>query len=232
LSGEGCYFAGITYATQSITFAITGCKPAAEVSVTILAKSFADQIGNYGPGLDVVSPVVNVKAAVQALPSPAPTSSATPTATPMPTASPTASPTPLPTPEATLAVVPVVEPPSPPPAEQPAPTPEPVFEAEQVVPFAPVASIRAIEASLVSEPVAPRRPRSNAVVTLTEPLPQPKTEVKIEPVPQAVSKTIAPVMNLSWVMPAASVGSAVLGAVAGALIVRSRLRRNPRLRIA
>jgi hypothetical protein len=228
LSGEGCYFAGITYATQSITFAITGCKPAAEVSVTILAKSFVDQTGNYGPALDLASPVVNVKAAVQALPSPAPT----PTATPMPTASPSATPSPIPTPEATLAVVPVVEPPSPPPAEQPAPTPEPVFEAEQVVPFAPVASIRAIEASFVIEPVAPRQPRSNAVVTLTEPLPQPKTEVKIEPVPQAVSKTIAPVMNLSWVMPAASVGSAVLGAVAGALIVRGRLRRNPRLRIA
>jgi hypothetical protein len=228
LSGEGCYFAGITYATQSITFAITGCKPAAEVSVTILAKSFVDQIGNHGPGLDVVSPVVNVKAAVQALQSPAPT----PTATPMPTASPSATPTPVPTPEATLAVVPVVEPPSPPPAEQPAPTPEPVFEAEQVVPFAPVASIRAIEASLVSEPVAPRRPRSNSVVTLTEPLPQPKTEIITEPQPQSAPKAIAPVMNLSWVMPTASVGSAVLGAVAGALIVRSRLRRNPRLRIA
>jgi hypothetical protein len=228
LSGEGCYFAGITYATQSITFAITGCKPAAEVSVTILAKSFVDQIGNHGPGLDVVSPVVNVKAAVQALQSPAPT----PTATPMPTASPSATPTPVPTPEATLAVVPVVEPPSPPPAEQPAPTPEPVFEAEQVVPFAPVASIRAIEASLVSEPVAPRRPRSNSVVTLTEPLPQPKTEIITEPQPQSAPKAIAPVMNLSWVMPMASVGSAVLGAVAGALIVRSRLRRNPRLRIA
>ena len=228
LSGEGCYFAGITYATQSITFAITGCKPAAEVSVTILAKSFVDQIGNHGPGLDVVSPVVNVKAAVQALQSPAPT----PTATPMPTASPSATPTPVPTPEATLAVVPLVEPPSPPPAEQPAFRPEPVFEAEQVVPFAPVASIRAIEASFVIEPVAPRQPRSNTAVTLTEPLPQPKTEVKIEPVPQAAPQAIAPVTNLSWMMPAASVGSAALGAVAGALIVRSRLRRNPRLRIA
>ncbi len=226
LSGEGCYFAGITYATQSITFAITGCKPAAEVSVTILAKSFVDQTGNYGPGLDLASPMVTVQAAVQALPSPAPTPSATPTA------SPSATPSPIPTPEATLAVVPVVEPPSPPPAEQPAPTPEPVFEAEQVVPFAPMTSIRAIETSFVSEPVAPRQPRSNAVVTLTEPLPQPKTEVKIEPVPQAASKTIAPATNLSWVMPAASVGSAVLGAVAGALIVRSRLRRNSRLRIA
>ena len=218
LSGEGCYFAGITYATQSITFAITGCKPATEVSVTILAKSFVDQIGNHGPALDLASPVVKVQAAVQA--------------TPAPTATPTATASPVPTPEATLAVVPVVEPPSPPPAEQPAPSPEPVFEAEQVVPFAPIASIRAIEASFVSEPVAPRQPRSNAVVTLTEPLPQPKTEVKIEPVPQAVSKTIAPVMNLSWVMPAASVVSAALGAVAGALIVRSRLRRKPRLRIA
>ena len=232
LSGEGCYFAGITYATQSITFAITGCKPAAEVSVTILAKSFVDQIGNHGPGLALVSPVVTVQAAVQALPSPAPTSSATPTATPMPTASPTASPTPAPTPEATLAVVPPVEPPSPPPAEQPAAMPEPVFEAEQVVPFAPVASIRAIEASLVSEPVAPRQPRSNAVVTLTESLPQPKTEIIAEPQPQAAPKAIAPATNLSWVMPAASVVSAALGAVAGALIVRSRLRRNPRLRIA
>lgn len=230
LSGEGCYFAGITYATQSITFAITGCKPAAEVSVTILAKSFVDQIGNYGPGLDLVSPVVRVQAALQALPSPAPTPSATPIATPTPTSS--ATPSPIPTPEASLAVVPPVEPPSQPPAEQPAAKPEPVFEAEQVVPFARVTSIRAIEASLVSEPVAPRQPRSNSVVTLTEPLPQPKTEVKIEPVPQSAPKAIATATNLSWVMPAASVVSAALGAVAGALIVRSRLRRNPRLRIA
>jgi hypothetical protein len=226
LSGEGCYFAGITYATQSITFAITGCKPAAEVSVTILAKSFVDQIGNHGPGLDLVSPVVKVQAAVQASPSSEPTSSATPTATPTATASP------VPTPEATLAVVPPVGPPSPPPAEQPAAMPEPVFEAEQVVPFAPVASIRAIEASFVIEPVAPRQPRSNTAVTLTEPLPQPKTEVKIEPVPQSAPKTIATATNLSWVMPVASVVSAALGAIAGALIVRSRLRRNPRLRIA
>ncbi|MFY7863065.1 MAG: hypothetical protein ACOVN6_03940 [Rhodoluna sp.] len=232
LSGEGCYFAGITYATQSITFAITGCKPAAEVSVTILAKSFADQIGNYGPGVALVSPVVSVKSAVQASPAPTPTATPTPASSPMPTATPTASPTPLPTPEATLAVVPPVEPPSPPPAEQPAAMPEPVFEAEQVVPFASMTSINAIEASFVIEPVAPRQPRSNTAVTLTEPLPQPKTEVKIEPVPQAASKTIAPATNLSWVMPAASVVSAALGAVAGALIVRSRLRRNPRLRIA
>jgi hypothetical protein len=110
--------------------------------------------------------------------------------------------------------------------------PEPVFEAEQVVPFAPIASIRAIEASFVSEPVAPRQPRSNSVVTLTEPLPQPKTETVAEPQPQAAAKAIAPAANLSWVIPAASVGSAALGAIAGALIVRSRLRQNPRLRIS
>jgi hypothetical protein len=240
LSGDGCYFSGITYATQSITFAIAGCKPAAEVSVTILDKSFVDQIGNYGPGLDLASPMVKVQAAVQALPSPAPTSSATPTATPFPTSTPTATPTPVPTPEATLAVVPVVEPPSPP-AEQPVPTPEPVFEAEQVVPLAPVASIREIESAAGTKPVAPPTPRRTGAIaqtqpvqseTLTNPLPAPQNEAITEPEPQAVVTAIAPAMNLSWVMPAASAVSAVLGAVAGALIVRSRLRRNPRLRIA
>jgi hypothetical protein len=240
LNGEGCYFAGMTYATQSITFAITGCKPAAEVSVTILAKSFVDQIGNYGPALDLASPVVTVQAAVQALPSPAPTSSATPTATPMPPASPTASPTPVPTPEATLAVVPPIEPPSPP-AEQPATKPEPVFEAEQVVPFAPVTSIRVIESAAGTKPVAPPAPsRTGAITqtqpvqpeTLTNPLPAPQTEFITEPEPQAVVTAIVPATNLSWVMPAASVMSAALGAVAGALFVRGRLRKSPRLRMA
>ena len=237
LSGEGCFFAGITYATQLITFAITGCKSAAEVSVTIPAKSFVDQIGNYGPGLDVVSPVVSVKAAVQVSPSPAPTSSATP----MATASPTASPTQMPTPEATLAVVPPVEPPSPPPAEQPVPKPEPVFEAEKVVPFAPVASIRVIESAAGTKPVAPPAPRRAASVgqpqpiqpeTLTNPLPAPKTEVTAEPEPPAPVRASAPVANLGWVMPAASVASIALGAVAGGLLVRSRLNRKPRLRVA
>jgi hypothetical protein len=93
-------------------------------------------------------------------------------------------------------------------------------------------SIKAIEATFVIEPVAPRQPRSKAVVTLTESLPQPKTETIAEPQPQEAPEAIAPVNNLSWVMPAASVVSAALGAIAGALIVRSRLRRNPRLRIA
>jgi len=237
LSGDGCTFAGITFATQSINFAITGCKPAAEVSVTILAKSFVDQIGNYGPAQDLVSPVVKVAAAGQALPLPI----ATPTSSPSPTATPTATPSSSPTPEATLAVVPPVEPPTPPAAEQPAPKPEPVFEAEQVVPFAPFASIRAIESAAGFELVAPPAPRrANSVAqtqpiqpeTLTNPLPAPRTDVIAEPEPQASVRASAPVASLAWVMPAASVGSAVLGSVAGALIVRSRLRRKPRLRVA
>jgi hypothetical protein len=247
LSGDGCYFAGITYSTQSITFAITGCKPAAEVSVTILAKSFVDQIGNYGPAQDLVSPVVSVKSAVQALPSPAPTSSATPTATPTPAssptpnASPTATPSASPTPEATQAVVPPVEPPNPPAAEQPATKPEPVFEAEQVVPIVPVASIRAIESSAsfqLTAPPIPRRANSAAQTqpvppeTQTNPLPAQNTEVITEPEPPAPVSTSAPVANLGWVMPATFVVSAALGAVAGALIVRGRLARKPRLRVA
>ena len=239
LSGEGCYFAGITYATQLITFAIAGCKPAAEVSVTILAKSFVDQIGNYGPGLDVVSPVVIVKAAVQVSPSPAPTSSATPTATP--TASPTATPTATPTPEATLAVALPEDPPTTPPAEQPATKPEPVFETEQVVPVAPVTSIRVIESVAGTKPVAPPAPRRAASVdqpqpiqpeTLSNPLPAQNTEVITEPEPPAPVRASAPVANLGWVMPAASVASIALGAVAGGLLVRSRLNRKPRLRVA
>ena len=237
LSGNGCTFAGITFATQSINFAITGCKPAAEVSVTILANSFVDQIGNYGPAQDLVSPVVRVAAAGQALPLPI----ATPTASPTATATPTATPSPIPIPEATLAVVPPVEPPTPPAIEQPVPKPEPVFEAEQVVPFAPIASIRAIESAASFElvaPPAPRRANSTAQTqpiqpeSLTNPLPAPRTDVIAEPEPQTPVRASTPATNLSWVMPAASVLSAALGAVAGALIVRSRLARKPRLRVA
>ena len=241
LSGDGCTFVGITFATQSINFAITGCNPAAEVSVTILAKSFVDQIGNYGPAQDLVSPVVKVVAAGQAIPLPIATPTASPTVSPSPTATPTATPSSSPTPEATLAVVPPVEPPTPPAAEQPVPKPEPVFEAEQVVPMAPVASIRAIESAASFELVAPPTPRrANTVAqtqpiqpeTLTNPLPAPRTDVIAEPEPPAPVRASAPATNLSWVMPVASVVSAALGAVAGALIVRSRLARKLRLRVA
>jgi hypothetical protein len=203
------------------------------------ADLMVDQFGNYGPGFDVVSPVVSVKAAVQVAPSPAPTSSATPTATP--TASPTATPTATPTPEATLAVAPPEDPPTTPPAEQPATKPEPVFETEQVVPFAPVTSIRVIESAAGTKAVSPPAPRRASSVaqpqpiqpeTLTNPLPAPITEVIAEPEPPAPVSTSAPVANLGWVMPAASVASIALGAVAGGLLVRSRLNRKPRLRVA
>jgi hypothetical protein len=232
VKGEGCTFAGITYATQSISFAITGCKPAAEVSVTILAKSFVDLSGHLAPSQDLVSPVVKVASAV--VPSPEPTPTATPT--------PTFAPSPSPTPEATAALTLPVEPPSPAaPIDQPAPKPEPVFEAEPVVPIAEVISIRAIESAERFELAAPPAARRTKAVfqalpmqpeTLTNPIPAPRTEVDAQTEPQAPARAISPATNLSWVMPAASVISAAFGAVAGALIVRGRQRRNLRLRIA
>jgi hypothetical protein len=158
-------------------------------------------------------------------------------ATPTPTATPTASPT-L---EAT--VVAIAQPPIEPPAAPEPPAPNPVInpEAEAVVPMAPIASIRVIESAASSSPAAPPAPRRAASVaqtqpiqpeTLTNPLPAPKTEVLAEPEPQVPVRASAPVANLGWVMPAASVASIALGAVAGGLLVRSRLARKPRLRVA
>jgi len=189
--------------------------------VTIYANSFKDATGNLGPAQKVVSQVVKVQAAVL----------------PLPTASPSASPSPSPTPEATLVAVaqPPIEPPPAP--EPPAPNPE----AEAVVPMAPIASIRAIESAASSNAIAPPAPRRATSVaqpqpiqpeTLTNPLPAPKTEVLAEPEPQVPARASAPVANLGWVMPAASVASIALGAVAGGLLVRSRLARKSRLRVA
>jgi hypothetical protein len=237
ISGDGCSLTGVSFALQKYTFAITGCKPGADVQMTIYANSHKDATGNLGPASNVVSPIVKV----QSLAVPMPTPIATPTPTPTPTGTPSPTATPVSTPEATLAVVPPVEPPTPPAAEQPVPKPEPVFEAEQVVPFAPVASIRAIESAASFELVAPPTPRrANTVAqtqpiqpeTLTNPLPAPRTDVIAEPEPPAPVRASAPATNLSWVMPVASVVSAALGAVAGALIVRSRLARKLRLRVA
>jgi hypothetical protein len=109
------------------------------------------------------------------------------------------------------------------------------------VPAAPVTSIRAIESAVSSTPVAPPAPRRAASAaqprpiqpeTLTNPLPAPKTEVIAESEPPAPVRASAPVANLGWVMPAASGASIALGAVAGGLLVRSRLNRKPRLRVA
>ena len=221
VSGTGCSLSGVSIAAEKYTFAISGCMAGAESQVTIYANSFKDATGNLGPAQNVVSQVVKVQAAVL----------------PLPTASPSASPSPSPTPEATLVAVaqPPIEPPPAP--EPPAPNPE----AEAVVPMAPIVSIRAIESAASSTPVAPPAPRRAASVaqpqpiqpeTLTNPLPAPKTEVIAQPEPPAPVRASAPVANLGWVMPAASVTSIALGAVAGGLLVRSRLARKSRLRVA
>jgi hypothetical protein len=245
VSGNGCSLSGVSIAAEKYTFAISGCMVGAESQVTIYANSYKDATGNLGPAQNVVSQVVKVQAAVLPLPtaspstspSPSPTSSASPLATPTPTATPTASPT-L---EAT--VVAIAQPPIEPPAAPEPPAPNPVInpEAEAVVPMAPIASIRVIESAASSSPAAPPAPRRAASVaqtqpiqpeTLTNPLPAPKTEVLAEPEPQVPVRASAPVANLGWVMPAASVASIALGAVAGGLLVRSRLARKPRLRVA
>jgi hypothetical protein len=241
VSGNGCSLSGVSIATEKYTFAISGCMAGAESQVTIYANSYKDATGNLGPAQNVVSQVVKVQAAVlpaptaspSTSPSPSPTLSGSPLATPTPTATPTASPTPEPT------LVAVAQPPiEPPPAPEP-PAPNP--EAEAVVPMAPVASIRAIESAANSKPIAPPAPRRAASVaqpqpiqpeTLTNPLPAPKTEVIAQPEPPAPIRASAPGSNLGWVMPAASVASIALGAAAGGLLVRSRLARKSRLRVA
>lgn len=237
VSGNGCSLSGVSIAAEKYTFAITGCMFGADSQVTIYANSYKDATGNLGPTQNVVSPVVKVQAAVLPLPTASPSTSPspapTPTSSPTPAATPTASPTPDATPVA------IAQPPiEPPPAPEPqAPNPE----AEAVVPMAPNYSIRAIESGASSNAVAPPAPRRAVSVaqpqpiqpeTLTNPLPAPKTEVIAEPEPPAPVRASAPVANMEWVMPAASVASITLGAVAGGLLVRSRLARKPRLRVA
>lgn len=227
LSGNGCSISGVSIAAEKHTFAISGCMAGAESQLTIYANSYKDAIGNLGPAQNVVSPVVKVQSAV----------------VPAPTASPSTSPTPTSTPIAEATPVAIVQPPiEPPPAPEP-PALNPVInpEAEAVVPMAPIASIRAIESAAGSTPVAPPALRIAASVAqpqpvqpdaLTNPLPAPKTEVITEPEPQVPASANAPVANLGWVMPVAYVVSIALGAVAGGLLVRSRLARKPRLRVA
>ena len=243
VSGNGCSLSGVSIAAEKYTFAISGCMAGAESQVTIYANSYKDATGNLGPAQNVVSQVVKVQAAVISLPiaSPSPTPTPTTFASPLPLASPT--PTVSPTPEVTVAAPAVTLPPiEPPPVPEP-PAPNPVInpEAEAFVPMAPIASIRAIESAASSSPAASLAPRRAASVaqpqpiqpeTLTNPLPAPKTEVIAQPEPPAPVRASAPVANLGWVMPAASVASIALGAVAGGLLVRSRLNRKPRLRVA
>jgi hypothetical protein len=231
LSGNGCSLSGVSVTPVNYVFAITSCFAGADAQVTIYANSYKDATGNLGPTQNVVSQVVKVQSALLPLPtsSPSPTPTPTTSASPLPLASPT--PTASPTPEVTVTAPAVTVPP----IEPPPPTPElPELspETEAVVPMAPIASIRAIESAASFELVAPPSPRRASSVTqtqaiqpetLTNPVPAPKTEF--------VARANAPTANPSWVMPAAAVVSAVFGAVAGALIVRSRLSRKQRLRV-
>lgn len=237
VSGDGCSLSGVSVAAEKYSFAISGCMFGTDAQVTIYANSYKDAIGNLGPSQNIVSQVVKVQAAV--LPAPTASPSTSPSPTPIPTSSPTpaASPTASPAAETTpvaIAQSPIEPPPAP---EPPALNPE----AEAVVPSAPIASIRAIESAASTTPIAPPAPRRTASVAqpqpiqpeiLTNPLPAPKTEVIVEPEPPAPFRASAPVANLGWVMPAAYVASVALGAVAGGLLVRSRLARKPRLRVA
>ena len=243
VSGDGCSLTGVGFALQKYTFAIAGCKPGADVQMTIYANSHKDATGNLGPASIVVSQVVKVQSIVAPMPTASPSETPTPTPTPTPTGTPSPTATPVSTPEPTLAAAPiVVVPPIDPP--QP-PAPEPINpEAEPVVPMAPIASIRAIESADPAEPVAPRLARRTAAVASTaaatasaetqaiaEPVPEPEILVSTELAP-APAEPSAAGHELSWVMPAASVVSALFGAIAGALLVRRRLSRNPRLRMA
>ena len=249
LSGNGCSLSGISIAADKYTFAVTGCSAGADAQITIYANSYRDATGNLGPAQNVVSQIVKVQSAVLPLPivSPSPTptpsstSSASPLATPSPSPTPTASPTPEVAASAPIVVLPPIDPPQPPAAEPPVLSPELDLGVEAVVPMAPIASIRAIESAASFELAAPPAPRKASPVSKTQPiqvetltnqLPAPKTETVIEPAPQIVVEASAPAANLSWMMPAASVLSAIFGAVAGALLVRSRLSRKPRLRMA
>jgi hypothetical protein len=243
LSGNGCSLSGVSVTPVNYVFAITSCFAGADAQMTIYANSYQDAAGNLGPTQNVVSQVVKVQSAV--LPLPTPTSSPSPTPTPTAISSPlplaSSTPTASPTPEVTVAApavtLPPIEPPQPPAPELPELSPE----AEAIVPMAPIASIRAVESAASFEIVAPPVPRRASSVgqtqpvqpeALTNPVPAPKTEEVSEPQVPTVAETRESGSNFGWVMPVASVVSAVFGAVAGALIVRSRLSRKPRLKIA
>ena len=232
LSGNGCSLSGVSVTPVNYVFAITSCFAGADAQLTIYANSYKDATGNLGPTQNVVSQVVKVQPAVISLPtaSPTPTPSPTAVASPLPLASPT--PTASPTPEVTVAAPAVTLPPIKPP--QP-PAPEPLElnpDAEAVVPMAPIASIRAVESAASFEIVAPPVPRRASSVGQTQPI-QPEALTNPVPAPKTefVARANSPAANLSGVMLAAAVVSAAFGAVAGAMIVRSRLSRKPRLRI-
>ncbi len=234
VTGEGCYAAGLTLSNQAMTFAITGCKPGAQVTATIWANSYSDATGNLGPAADVVSAVVAVAGASTQAVLPAPLPTETPSPAPVPTATPTATPTASsnPTPTQTAEATPVV-------VEQ-TPTPSPPAPAEPST--EPVAEPKLEEETeiLAETPTtAPVRPRVAVVPVevLPELLQQQVVEQVAPPVgpqPAMVSAVMPskPALNLSWVAPAASVIATALAAVGAAMFLRKRKLVLPRLRFS
>lgn len=222
---------------QAAVVAAPTASPSTSPSPVPSPSSIASPLASPTP---TAIPSPSPTAAASAMPIPSPSASVSPVASPSPVESliPVASQSGEPPTSDNQRITTIVTPPFDPPSPNlPAVGPE----AEAIVPMAPIASIRAIESAASSTPVAPPAPRRAASVaqpqpiqpeTLTNPLPAPKTEVIAQPEPQAPVKASSPVANLGWVMPVAYVASITLGAVAGGLLVRSRLIRKPRLRAA
>jgi hypothetical protein len=247
VTGEGCYAAGLTLSNQAMTFAITGCKPGAQVTATIWANSYSDAIGNLGPTADVVSTVVAVAgASTQTVlpaplptdspsPVPSPTATATATATPTPSPTPTSTPTPTQTAEATPVVVEQTSPPSPPAAE-------PVVEAVAQPTVESLAETKVDEeAQVLVETTATVAVQPRAEVSPAEVAPEllqqqvvEQVVPAVEPQPEIVSAVMPskPGVNLSWVAPAASVIATALAAVGAAMFLRKRKLVLPRLRFS
>ncbi|MBP6043802.1 MAG: hypothetical protein KA500_04760 [Rhodoluna sp.] len=240
ISGDGCFIAGTSMNAGSLNFVIAGCKPGAQVQVTILQNSYVDQTGNLGPSADVLSQVVSVAGLqTQQLPA-APLPTATPgpilTPEPTPTVSPTASPTPTPTPTQTAAAVAPVSPPPAPPAE---PVVAPVVPVAEVEPIAePVAEQVAepIVEGLDQTPAAARTVGPRVLAPVVPPLPEMTDQVEpiAKPEPEIVSAVMPnrPAANMSWVAPAASVIATALAAIGAAIFMRKRMPRMARLRVA
>ena len=233
VTGEGCYAAGLTLSNQAMTFAITGCKPGAQVTATIWANSYSDAIGNLGPAADVVSSVVTVAgASTQAVlpaplptetPSPAPVPTATPTASPIPSPTPTSTPTPTQTAESTPVVIEQTPPPSSPAAEVVA---EPKLEEE-------TEALAETPATVAVQPRAAVLPFEVAPELLHEQVVE-QGESAAEPQPEIVSAVMPskPGANLSWVAPAASAMATALASIGAAMFFRKRKLVLPRLRFS
>jgi hypothetical protein len=228
VNGEGCVLAGVSISGPSYSFAITGCKPGADVQVTIYEKSYKDSIGNLGPAQNVVSQLVKV----QSLTAPAPLATPTSTPTPTPTANPTPTSTPTPTAEPTLAATLPIEPPAPPTP----PVLEPTIELEPIVPFVPIRLAESLAS--VFEASTPVRLATPVAAAATEPEPVIAQVSPIErsiQVAQSDAQPTAPreaAPNLSWVAPAASVVATMLAAIGVAIFLRKRMPRVARARLA